>query len=149
MAHRNHFDLLSSSQEPSQLIAQATNTAKNRKKKEKSKGKKAASVAEPVDSQPARDRNDKESQARTVQQIQAAPVHHSEDFEALQRRFTKDAQNSDCWSVWTEWLRRVRKAALPRRQRRVARIMIALRLQKSSSVFFVMSGNVYDPDLCT
>ena len=111
MAHKNHFDLLSSSQEPSQLIAQATNTAKNRKKREKSKGKKAASLAEPVESHEARDSNDQESQARTVQQTTL--VQHDENFEALQRRFTKDAQNGDCWSVWDEWLRRVRQAALP------------------------------------
>lgn len=107
---RNNFGLLSSSQEPSQLIAQATNTAKNRKKREKSKGKKAAPPVEHGDSREshqARDSNDLEARVQ-----QAAPSQNVADFEALQRRFAQDAQNRDCWSVWDEWLRRVRQAAI-------------------------------------
>lgn len=110
---RNNFDLLSSSQEPSQLIAQATNTAKNRKKKEKAKDKKTAPLAEPVESstntpQPRRS-NDLEKQAAPAQK--AVLAQYGTDYGALQRQFAQDAQNRDCWSVWDEWLRRVRHAA--------------------------------------
>lgn len=105
---RNNFGLLSSSQEPSQLIAQATNTAKNRKKKEKAKGKKAGSLTEIAE--PPRDSNDLEKHAASAAAQQTAPAPHDGDLNSLYRRLSQEAQNADCWSVWDGWLKQVLRA---------------------------------------
>jgi hypothetical protein len=107
---RNNFGLLSSSQEPSQLIAQAANTAKNKKKREKAKGRKNQAEAADCKEGHAAGSNDLENQATPAQQAVTKQVYV--DFDALQRQFAQDAQNRDCWSVWDGWLKRVRQALI-------------------------------------
>jgi hypothetical protein len=106
---RNNFGLLSSSQEPSQLIAQATGAAKNRKKREKAKSKKASQNGTEngeTDATPRVSVGDVENRKPPEEQRQRTNIVW---FDSLQKRLLQDSENTDCWSVWDEWVQQVRR----------------------------------------
>ena len=94
------------------MIAQATNAAKNRRKKEKAKLKKAAANKEQEADPPSTGEPVVPTQ---IGSAATAPIPTStkdaggtDSYESLKRQLKSEAANLDCWGVWDEWTRRVR-----------------------------------------
>lgn len=89
----NHFAALSMAQDPSQVTGNASNAAKNRRKKERRKQSHAEAdeAVEPM--QPAHGRTDSSASQRGTAVLQ-------------------EASNANYWQVWDSWIRDVRSRAL-------------------------------------
>lgn len=97
----NYFGLLTTSQDPDQLVSSEANKAKNRKKREKQKQKqREASLGQgPEDAD-----NGIESNGRLHDRKKAK---HS--LAQLQSDLLNDSRSSEFASVWDHWLRQVRQ----------------------------------------
>eukprot|EP00892_Ulva_mutabilis_P006953 jgi/Ulvmu1/462/UM001_0469.1 len=108
---QNNFAALSSAQEPAQMIAQATNAAKNRRKKEKAKMKKAAAnkpseETDPSGSEPSvAPENGSTAPASAPDPKPASGM--SDSLDSVTSQLKTEAMNLDCWGVWDEWSRRI------------------------------------------
>jgi hypothetical protein len=95
---RNNFGLLNTTQEPTQIIAQAARAAKNRKNKERAKQRRAAKAEKRLE-----DGDQKENGSTTAQSSKELGALDGErKFEAVCEQFLKDASTDSCWTIWLQ-----------------------------------------------
>jgi hypothetical protein len=92
----NYFAALTSSQEPSQLVSNASNAAKNRRKKERKKHSRA-------NEQPAAEGVAAHAGAR--EQPMQAPNEASSSADKQASSLIQQASKADYWAVWDSWIR--------------------------------------------